>query len=95
VGAEPREKFVAIATAVREGVAGAGVELDGSDFKPHLTVMRIRERWPPLSIETFDRALRDYASPPFRVDRVTLFSSKLNPNGAIHTPLRQFELPAR
>lgn len=92
IGANPHERFAAIAQAVREAVAAAGVKLDGGDFRPHLTVMRIRDHWPPMSIETFERALRDYTSETFRVDRVTLFSSKLSSNGAVHTALREFAL---
>lgn len=92
VGAEPRQRFIDVAHAVREGVAAAGIEPDGKDFQPHLTVMRIRDHWPPPAIETFEAALRDFVSPPFRLDRVTLFSSKLSSNGAIHTALHEFSL---
>jgi 2'-5' RNA ligase len=92
VGVHPPAQFEAVARAVREGVAAAGIALDRTDFKPHLTVMRIREHWPPLSIETFDKALRDLVSPPFRVERVTLYASQLQPSGAVHTALREFRL---
>lgn len=92
VGAEPEERFAAIANAVRGAVKEAGVELDRSEFRPHLTMMRMREGWPPMSIETFTKALRAYRSTPFTVDRVTLYESKLNPKGAEHTPVREFSL---
>ena len=92
VRAEPEERFGDIASAVRGAVKDAGVELDRSEFRPHLTVMRMREGWPPMSIETFTKALRDYRSEPFAVDRVTLYVSKLNPKGAEHTALREFTL---
>jgi 2'-5' RNA ligase len=92
VGAEPVEKFRAVADAVRTGVKAAGVTLDGGDFRPHLTLFRIRTSWPPACIEVFNGALRDYKSDPVPVDAVTLFSSELNPKGAIHTPLRTFAL---
>ena len=95
VGAEPEARFAEIATAVRAAVKDAGVELDRSEFRPHLTMMRMREGWPPMSIETFSKALRDYRSAPFAVDRVTLYESKLNPKGAEHTALREFELSPR
>lgn len=94
VGAEPRDRFEAVAHAVREGVSAAGVQLDAGDFRPHLTIMRIRDHWPPLSIETFEKSLRDFVSTPFRIDHVTLYSSKLQPNGAVHTPLRELSLSA-
>jgi 2'-5' RNA ligase len=92
VGAEPEERFCEVAAAVRGAVKDAGVELDRSEFRPHLTMMRMREGWPPLSIETFTKALRDYCSAPFAVDRVTLYESKLNPKGAEHTAVREFSL---
>jgi 2'-5' RNA ligase len=92
VGAEPVERFNEIAKAVRDAVKEAGVELDRSEFRPHLTLMRMREGWPPLSIEIFNKALRDFASQPFPVDRVTLYSSKLSPKGAEHTALKEFPL---
>ena len=92
VGAGPEEKFRAVADAVRAGVKTAGVTLEGGDFRPHLTLFRIRDPWPPACIDVFNSALRDYKSDPFAVDAVTLFSSELNPKGAIHTPLRTFSL---
>jgi 2'-5' RNA ligase len=89
VGVEPHDQFIAVAGVVREAVTSAGIALDGGDFRPHLTLMRIREHWPPSSIDMFERAFRDFASPPFRVASVSLYSSKLNPSGAIHTVLRE------
>lgn len=92
VGATPEEKFRAVADAVHAGVKAAGVTLDRADFRPHLTLFRIRDPWPPACIEIFNSAMRDYKSDPLVVDALTLFSSELNPKGAIHTPLRTFAL---
>ncbi|HEY8183292.1 MAG TPA: RNA 2',3'-cyclic phosphodiesterase [Thermoanaerobaculia bacterium] len=92
VGAEPPEEFVTLAGRIRSAITAAGVELDQNEFRPHLTLMRIRDHWPPLSIDTFENALRDYRSAPFAVDHVTLYVSRLSPDGAVHTPLRQFPL---
>lgn len=92
IGAAPEEKFRALADAVRDAVKASGVGLDRVDFRPHLTLFRIRESWPPDSVEIFSAAMHDYESAPFTVDGVTLFSSQLNPKGAIHTPLRRFAL---
>ncbi len=91
-GLEPEEPFKEIASTVRDVVAKSGVELDRGDFRPHLTLMRLRDRWPPASIETFEKTLRDFRSPAFPVDAVTLYSSRLDPSGAIHTPVRRFAL---
>lgn len=94
VGLDPEARFVEVARAVRESVTRNGIGLDGGDFKPHLTLMRIRDQWPPASIELFCRSLRDYRSAAFTVDGVTLYSSQLNPKGAVHTPLRTYALSA-
>jgi 2'-5' RNA ligase len=92
VGAGPEEQFSAVADGVRSAVREAGVELDRADFRPHLTLFRIRDQWPPSCTEIFVAALQDYESEPFTVDSVTLFSSELNPKGAIHTAIRKFAL---
>ena len=92
VGVHPEDRFIEIANAVRRAVHDAGVELDRADFRPHLTLMRIRDPWPPASIDLFQKTLREYESAPFPVDAVTLFSSKLNPSGAVHTAMKRFGL---
>ena len=92
IGLDPENGFEQIAKGVREVVTKNGVELDGGEFRPHLTLMRMRDPWPPASIDLFSRSFRDYESAPFTVNEVTLFSSQLNPKGAIHTPLRKFAL---
>lgn len=92
IGLKPEEPFCAVSRAVREVVTRAGVTLDRADFRPHLTIMRIRDNWPPASITMFEDACRDYESPEFVVDKVTLYKSQLNPKGAIHTALKEFRL---
>jgi len=88
----PPGSFIAIANTVRGAIKECGLVFDQNEFRPHLTIMRIRDPWPPACIETFCGALRDYQSAPFPIDRITLFSSQLSPKGAVHTPLREFRL---
>ena len=92
IGLNPDDRYVALAAGVRRAVERHGITLDSAEFKPHLTLMRIRDPWPPASIELFTRSLREYESQPFAVGTVTLFSSQLHPKGAIHTPLQTFGL---
>jgi len=94
VGVRPEGSFNALARAVRDAVQQAGVTLDRAEFRAHLTLMRIRDPWPPACIETFNGALRDFVSAPFPVERITLYSSRLDPRGAVHTALRDFALSA-
>ena len=92
VGLDPEQPFIDVAAKVRDAVTATGITLDESRFKPHLTIMRIRDQWPHACIEAFEHALRGYESAPFTVSKVTLYSSKLNPSGAIHTAVREFAL---
>lgn len=91
-GVTPEEKFVGVADAVRAAVKKTGIQLDGAEFKPHLTLCRIRDSWPPGCVAIFNAAFGHLESEPFAVDHITLYSSHLNPSGAVHTPLRQFAL---
>lgn len=92
VGATPESQLCETAAAVRGALTEAGVALDNAAFKPHLTLCRIRDPWPPACIDAFQKALRDFESSPFVMERLTLFSSRLDPGGAVHTPLHQFEM---
>ena len=92
VGLEPESKFVEIAQLVRHVVTQQGVTLDAVEFKPHLTLLRVRDPWPPASIDLFCRSFRDYRSASFVVEHITLFSSQLSPKGAIHTAQATFPL---
>jgi 2'-5' RNA ligase len=92
VGVAPEDKLRSVAAAVRAAVSDAGIAADGGEFKPHLTICRIRDPWPPACVETFHGALRGYESQPFAIDAVTLFASELHSKGAIHTPLHRFGL---
>jgi 2'-5' RNA ligase len=92
IGLQPEEKFIEVAQVVRDVVTERGVKLDSVEFKPHLTLMRIRDPWPPASIDLYTKTLREYASGEFIVDSVTLYSSQLSPKGAIHTPRQVFAL---
>ena len=92
IGLEPEQSFADVARAVRDVVGRSGVTLDRAEFRPHLTLMRIRDPWPPASVELFSYSFHEYESPPFGLADVTLFSSQLDAKGAIHTPLKTFAL---
>lgn len=92
IGIEPESGFASIATVVREIVTASGIPLDRAEFRPHLTLVRMKDPWPPASIELFSQTLRDYASDAFEMREVTLFSSQLHPSGAVHTALKTFAL---
>ena len=68
------------------GVSGG----HAASFSPHLTLARFRDRVPrPILAEIAD--IRASAGPS-RIDRVTLYESRLSPVGAAYLPLAQAPL---
>jgi 2'-5' RNA ligase len=69
-----------------------GIPLEERSFHPHLTLARLRET-PADAVQALLH--RPAVQPPvtFTVDRVTLYSSRLGPGGATHTPLAVGRLP--
>lgn len=72
-----------------------GVRPERREFRPHLTLARLREGWPPDAIETFLRETGSWPFPDWSAGRCVLYRSELHPAGAVHTPLREWELEAR
>ena len=69
---------------IEKAVAAVGLEPEKRKFSPHITLARLQS--PPLKrISDFLAANSMFATPPFTVDRFSLYSSFLTPKGAIHT----------
>jgi 2'-5' RNA ligase len=64
-------------------------------FHPHVTLARIRRPWPRRSVETFCRAAEEWKFPEWPVERCVLYESRLDPGGAVHTPLQEWPLLER
>ena len=68
-----------------------GYAPDNRDFKPHLTYGRIRKQYRKLnSIKDFENL--DYGHTINTVEKVIWFESILTSKGALHKPLRQYQL---
>ena len=61
-------------------------------FHPHLTLARFRDRVPRGRVA--EMAAFPAAAGPSRIDRVTLYESRLSPNGPTYTALAQAPLKA-
>jgi 2'-5' RNA ligase len=59
-------------------------------FHPHITFARLRRPWPREAVERYRAALDAWRPPPFRARSCVLFQSRLDPAGAMHTPLASF-----
>jgi RNA 2',3'-cyclic 3'-phosphodiesterase len=95
VGFAPSDAGAALEELARRAEdAGAriGVASEGRPFRPHVTLARIREPWPHGAVDTFRKELDAAGLPAFRCAECVLYSSRLNPAGAVHTPIRTFPL---
>ncbi|MFY9552179.1 MAG: hypothetical protein WAU32_13600, partial [Thermoanaerobaculia bacterium] len=59
-----------------------------------LTLARIRDPWPPASVEAFRAEVDGWTFPAWHFAACVLFRSRLDPAGAVHTPARTWELSA-
>jgi RNA 2',3'-cyclic 3'-phosphodiesterase len=78
------------------GFAGRGLthalpKRSGDPFTPHLTLARIRDRAPRPKIGEITRI--PASAGPSRIDRVTLYESRLSPAGPTYVPLAEALLP--
>jgi 2'-5' RNA ligase len=76
----------ALQQSVAQALVEAGFPPETRPFKAHLTLGRVKGRIRPAELLAALQALGRWASPAFRVARVTLFQSELRPGGAIYTP---------
>ncbi len=77
-----------------EAARTIGLPPENRSFRPHLTLARVRDPWPRPAVETFWAEVEGWALPPWRFSSCVLFASKLDPAGAVHTPVRSWELAA-
>ena len=69
-----RTELDRLATGCRAAATKAGVEVDGSRYRPHLTVGRTKF---PHDVSSWVRLLDAYIGPRWRADRLTLVASYL------------------
>jgi 2'-5' RNA ligase len=74
-----------------EHAVGAPPKREGP-FTPHLTLARFRDRLPRAKIAEITD-IRASAGPS-RIDRVTLYESRLSPSGPTYLPLAEARLPS-
>jgi len=67
-------------------------ERSGETFQPHVTLARFRDRVPRGRVA--EMAAFPAAAGPSRIDRVTLYESRLSPKGPIYTAVAQAALKA-
>ncbi|HEX7252676.1 MAG TPA: RNA 2',3'-cyclic phosphodiesterase [Thermoanaerobaculia bacterium] len=65
---------------------------DHKPFHPHVTFARVRRPWRPADVDSFRRELADWRFPLWPVNRCVLYESRLERDGAVHTPMGEWPL---
>lgn len=70
----PRDPLDRLAVGARNAAVASGIEVDGTRFRPHLTLARIAH---PVDVVNWVRLLDSYQGPTWTVQRITLLASYL------------------
>jgi len=89
---EPLELVRQLQQNMESALSGAGFPREDRPFHPHITVGRTRGALPPAWGERFVQALSGKRFGVVPVSSFTLYESRLEPGGAVHTPLCDFRL---
>jgi 2'-5' RNA ligase len=88
-------EFQALHAAIDGALAKQRFSKDRQQFRPHLTLGRVRSAGPPLQqLANVLRTLHDFDGGTTEVDEVTVFSSELTRSGATYEVLARAPLAA-
>jgi RNA 2',3'-cyclic 3'-phosphodiesterase len=93
IGLEPHPRLKYLAAGVREAVLSCGIPQEERPFSPHITLARLKQS-PSRGCDDFLDQNKGLKLPTLPVREFTLFQSRLTPQGAVHTPIRNFPLAA-
>ncbi len=82
---EGEKQVTMLADSLEENMAGSGFERKNRLYRPHLTIGRLRKPLPANMVRKFLEDESSFESSPVDVKEITLFQSKLLPQGAQHT----------
>jgi len=84
------ESVTQLARRAQETAKRLGLPGEDRVFRAHVTFARIREPWPPEAVEEYRREVEPWTFPAWLARSCVLFQSRLDPEGAVHTPLREW-----
>lgn len=82
-GIDPVDSVVVLRDRVESVLVRLGLEPEGRNFFPHVTLARLRDT-PVAKVDRYLAANMSFVSSEFRVDAFHLYSSVLTSNRAIH-----------
>jgi 2'-5' RNA ligase len=84
------ESLTGLAGAAKEAAGRLGVKTEARPFHPHVTFARVRELWREAAMEEYRREVEAWRFPVWHARSCVLFESRLEPQGAVHTPVREW-----
>lgn len=84
------ESIGRLAGAAQEIAGRLGGKVDDRPYHAHVTFARLREPWQPSSVEEYRREVEAWPFPAWLARSCVLFESRLDPGGAVHTPLHEW-----
>jgi 2'-5' RNA ligase len=91
VGLEPEPLLSNLASLVQKTVLSCNIPQEERPFSAHVTLARLKAPGSREVAAFLDQPQR-HKIPPVSVREFILFQSRLTPNGAVHTPLKNFTL---
>jgi len=88
-GVAPAPGLTNLRNSIEKSLHKIGILRDRKKFSPHITLARLKNS-PIERVHNFLAGNSFFETPPFTVERFTLYSSQLTPKGALHTPIRSY-----
>jgi len=95
VGMTTPAELVKLNDLCQEAFVELGCPAERRKFTPHLTIARVRQTEQADAFRRIIAEHKDFTAGTQYADHVVLYSSQLNPSGAIHTPLATVPLTGK
>ncbi|MFH1783038.1 MAG: RNA 2',3'-cyclic phosphodiesterase [Candidatus Omnitrophota bacterium] len=79
--------LISLALAIEERLVRLGFQKENRDFRPHLTLGRVRSLKNIEELQNLIEGLKLGLETPVRMDKIILYQSTLTQKGAVYTPL--------
>lgn len=86
------EELKLLADKVETGLVKLGFEKEKREFKPHLTLGRVKSLKNSGNMESLVGKINFQPAGEIKIDKIILFQSTLMPKGAIYAPISRFNL---
>jgi 2'-5' RNA ligase len=87
---ETLDSVTRVAVAADRAAETLGVAREKREFRPHVTLARLRDRWPAEAVASFRETAAAWTFPSWQARSCVLYESRLDPAGAVHTPLAEW-----